>query len=345
MSNQWYAALPLTILFLLLSAFFVLIEFSMLSARRHRLEEEAEDSMTARAGLRSLNEITVMLAGAQLGITICTFALGAITKPWVHESLMPLLGLTGLSHGVSDVIAFVLAMLIVTFLHLIIGEMSPKSWAIGHPELALKVIAMPARWWVNAFRPLLQWCNHAANKLVRRAGVEPVDRAAAKGYDTETLHNLVVYSVEAGTLDPDSAEGIEGVIALENENVGEAFAEHGSRIDMLPTDATVADVQRTARQRRYLRVFIEDPTSSIPNIVHIRDTVLADPQAPAADFAHNPLRAPASTPIRDVLDLMRAHNDQICVVLENGQTLGAITWDDIMNQLWPEIQQTLKTAS
>ena len=120
--NEWYIALPVTILLIVLSGFFVIIEFSLLATRRHRLEETAETSAASRAALRNLNELTIMLAGAQLGITVCTFALGAITKPWVHHALLPVFELLPIPVVAADVIAFILALFIVTFLHLVIGD-------------------------------------------------------------------------------------------------------------------------------------------------------------------------------------------------------------------------------
>lgn len=339
--TTWYIALPITILIIIASAFFVVVEFSMLSARRHRLEEQAEHSESARAGLRSLNELTVMLAGAQLGITVATFALGAITKPWVHHMLEPLLEMTGLGHGVSYVVSFLISLFIVTFLHLVIGEMAPKSWAIAHPETALNLVAIPARWFVTLFRPLLLWINHIANRLVARTGEEPIDRAAAKGYDTEMLHHLVVHSLETGTLDKDSAENIEGIIALESGNIGEAVLDYGSPARVLSPGATVADVHSAARHHGFLRVLVTDPESPVPNIVHIRDTLLASPEEPAATYAHPPQRCDAGVSIQDVLDQMRESKEQLVVVLEDEKVLGVITWDDIMNQLWPEIEEKL----
>lgn len=171
--------LIITILILIASAFFVIIEFATMGARRNRLEETAETSRTSRAGLRSLNELTIMLAGAQLGITACTLILGAVTKPWVHHLLMHPLETLGLSLGIADVVAFILALFIVTFIHLVIGEMAPKSWAITHPETALQLIAVPARGFIWIFRPLLTWINTMANHMVRATG-EPRSTARVR---------------------------------------------------------------------------------------------------------------------------------------------------------------------
>ena len=173
--------LLLTIATIALSAFFVAVEFALMAARRHRLEERAATSASARAAVRSSGELTLLLAGSQLGITACTLALGAITKPWVHHAITPALESLGLPHGTANVVSFVLALFIVTFLHLVIGEMAPKSWAIAHPEFAATVLALPMRAFMVLTRPMLRLLNGAANALVRGAGVEPVDEISIAG--------------------------------------------------------------------------------------------------------------------------------------------------------------------
>lgn len=342
--TEWYIALPATVLLIVLSAFFVIIEFSLLAVRRNRLEETAETSAASRAGLRSLNELTVMLAGAQLGITICTFALGAVTKPWVHDALMPAFEVVGIPVVAADVIAFILALFIVTFLHLVIGEMAPKSWAIAHPESAVRAIALPARGFINVFRPLLSWINQIANRLVRAAGEEPVERAAARGYDADTLRMLVEHSRLSGTLDDVSASQIAGVIELEKTTVGEVIEAPDNNPTTLSATATVGDVHLAARTSGHLRVLLDDPSWKVPQVVHVRDTLLADKAAPAIGWSRPVLGLPATVTVREALEQMRAKNEQLAVVLSvnNGHTVrGVITWDYILRQLWPSIEKEL----
>ncbi|QPK78620.1 DUF21 domain-containing protein [Corynebacterium lizhenjunii] len=338
--------LLLTILIIIASAFFVVIEFSLMGAKRNRLEETAETSRASRAGLRSLNELTIMLAGAQLGITAATFLLGAVTKPWVHHLLMGPLEAIGLPVAIADVASFILALFIVTFLHLVIGEMAPKSWAIAHPETALQVIAVPARGFIWLFRPLLVWINTVANRMVRRAGEEPVDRAGAGGYDVNTLRSLVEHSRLTGAMDDDSANQITGVINLENSTAGALAREHGSEIVPLPSDATVADLQDLVRRKHIMRVLIFAKGSRIPRTVHVRDTLLAPPNARALDFSRPALSVAGSTTVAHTLDHMRARGEQLVVVgrAEKDNAVWILTWDDIMGQLWPQITQQLDQA-
>ena len=346
MTDTWWFNLIVTLLIIAASAFFVVIEFSLMGARRNRLEETAESSAASRAGLRSLNELTIMLAGAQLGITAATFVLGAVTKPWVHHLLMGPLEALGLPLGVADVVSFLLALLVVTFLHLVIGEMAPKSWAIAHPETALQLIAVPARGFIWLFRPLLIWINKMANKLVRMTGEEPVDRAGAAGYDAETLRHLVEHSRLAGTLDDDSANQITGVIELEAATAAQLAREHGSEILPLSADATVAELHDLVVRKSIMRVLVYPRASRIPRIVHVRDTLLADPDTPVLDFSRPALAVGSSSTVQKTLDQMRARNEQLVVVGKptKDKTVWILTWDDIMGQLWPQITEQLDQA-
>jgi len=234
--NGW-VVLVATIALIALSAFFVVIEFSLLGARRHRLEEQATTSRSARAALKGVNELTMMLAVAQLGITACTFALGAVTKPAVDAWLGPVFTSWGLVEWASDATAFALSLLVVTFLHLVVGEMAPKSWAIAHPELSARIIGIPSRLFVNVLRPLLRWVNAIANRLVAATGVEPVDRAAVGGQDADTIRQLVEHSAQAGVLEPEFRRQISGIIDLQSLVV-ESLVSADSPPTSVPASAT-----------------------------------------------------------------------------------------------------------
>src|SRR3712207_4712699 len=153
MSDNPVVVLAATVVIVALSAFFVAVEFAALAAKRHRLEAAAPESRSARAALRNSSELTLLLAGSQLGITAATLALGAISKPAVHHWLTPLFETWGLPLVAADVAGFVLALLVVTFIHLVVGEMAPKSWAIAHPERSATLLAGPMRAFMAVFPP------------------------------------------------------------------------------------------------------------------------------------------------------------------------------------------------
>ncbi|QYJ03266.1 CNNM domain-containing protein [Nocardioides panacisoli] len=319
---------------IVLSALFVVVEFSLLGARRHRLEESAATSRSARAALRSMNELTVMLAGAQLGITACTLALGAITKPAVHHWLEPAIATIGMPGWVADGVAFGLALLVVTFLHLVVGEMAPKSWAIAHPELSASAIALPARAFIWAFRPLLGWINTLANRLVAASGVEPVDRAGVAGYDAATIRHLVEHSAEAGVLEPTFREQIARAIDLESLEVA-SLVPAGVRPTAVATSATVADVRAASVRSGHLRILLHDDGPGAPRVVHVRDTLLEPDDRAAADLARDPLRLARETPVHEALAQLRDGGEQLAAVMDGDRLVGVVTMADILRRVLP----------
>lgn len=139
-------ALFVTVLLLIGSGFFVAAEFALVAAKRHRLEQAAAAGQRgAGAALAGMRELSLMLAGAQLGITVCTLGLGSVSKPAISHELDPLLHKAGLPSGLSYGVSFALAMFVVVFLHMVVGEMAPKSWAIGHPERSAMLLTPPFR--------------------------------------------------------------------------------------------------------------------------------------------------------------------------------------------------------
>ncbi len=337
--TDWLVPATATIAIIALSAFFVIIEFSLLAARRHRLEETAESSRSSRAALRSLNELTVMLAGAQLGITACTFALGAVSKPAVQYALAPVLAGWGMPGWTANAVALAVALLVMTFLHLVIGEMAPKSWAIAHPELSAKVVALPSRIFLWIFRPLLWWVNRIANRLVAATGVEPVDRAAAGGYDSDTIRQLVEHSTESGVLDEASGSQIASIMELETLTVDDVISGRTAEpVPAAPRTATVRDIQEAALQAGHMRVLLSAAGDAAPQVVHVRDTLPAEAGRPAAELARPALLLPSGTSVYRAFQLLRQAGEQLAVVRSAEGILGAVTWEDILSRVWPNVE-------
>lgn len=361
----WFLSLPLSALIIVISAFFVIIEFALLAARSSRLEEEVESSGSARAALRAQNQLTMMLAAAQLGITGATFALGAVAKPAVQQLLGPVLEAIGLPAAASYAVSFGIALFIVTFLHLVVGEMAPKSWAIAHPETAAKLVSPMGNTIVTVLRPLLSWINHMANRLVSLAGEEPVDRAVARGYDADMLATLVQHSAAQGVLDETSGDQLRTLISLHQTSVGDIIAPRTVRPTAVAPDATVSDVQEAARRSGHFRILLEPPPLDGPStadgpgtadgpstvdghrevrMVHVRDTLLADPATPAADLAIQTLQLRESTTIMEAVEQMRTQRRLLAVVVPDdgpARIRGVVTSEDLLERIWPSVEQRL----
>lgn len=338
------AVIVATAVILTASAFFVAVEFALLAARRHRLEKRALTSRAARAALRSSADLTLVLAGAQLGITVCTLALGAITKPAVYLWLTVPLAAVGLPAGAADVAAFLLALFVVTFLHLVVGEMAPKSWAIARPELAAVILALPMQVFMGLSRPLLRLMNLAANWMLRRLGVEQVDELAAV-QDPAGLRALVEHSANVGALAASYREPLAKAIDLRERTVAEILDDRRA-IASVGEDARFADVHAASLSSGQLRILVVRADGSLRGAVHVRDTLGLDPDSPILPLIRDLLELDVSTPLHTALQTMREHRSHLAGVVDRlgtvtafgsqpGRVVGVVSLSDILPELTP----------
>lgn len=332
MSNPW-VVLAVTIGLIAVSALFVAIEFALLTARRHRLEDAATRSRSARAALRSTTELSLLLAGSQLGITACTLALGATTKPAVHHWLTPLLRDVGAPTWLADAGGFVLALAIVTFLHLVIGEMAPKSWAIAHPERAAIILAIPMRMFMALTRPVLIALNRAANWCVRKVGVEPVDELG-EGQDLDTLRQLVEHSAAAGALDPRYYRNLTTALELDKLTVRDILC-RTAQLSTVMADAEPAAIQAMSQLTGHQRLLVQGEDGVVTGVVHVRDSLRAEPGSTARELMRPVLRLPPDTAVYRALALMRSTRSHLAIVIDGDEFAGLITLTDVLQRLLP----------
>jgi CBS domain containing-hemolysin-like protein len=334
MTDPW--AMLVAVVLIVLSAFFVAVEFALITARRHRLADAAGGSRAARAALRASRELSLVLAGSQLGITLCTLGLGAVAKPAVHDMLLPVFTGWGLPATAADVAAFVLALAVVTLLHLVIGEMAPKSWAIAHPERAAILLALPMRAFIRLTRPLLTGLNGVANRCLRALGVEPVDELTA-GHNPATLRQLVDHSAEAGALDRDRHDRLIVAMDLHGSTLT-SLAKPLETVHAVHAGDRVSAIRETARRGGHLRLLVwPDPgAGSDPlGLVHVRDTLTADAETTAGELVRPILIVGADLPIYQALSTMRARRNQFALVREGSDLVGLVTMQDLLDRLLP----------
>ena len=347
MSYPW-VVLAATVLLIAASAFFVAVEFSLISARRHRLEDAAATSRAARAALRNASELTLLLAGAQLGITLCALALGSITKPAVHHWLTPVFSGWGLPLWTADVIAFILALIIVTFLHLVVGEMAPKSWSITHPEYSATLLAIPMRAFLWLTRPLLVALNAMANNILHRLGVESRDEVSA-GQDADSLRELVRHSGEAGTLDDTHQRQLLSALELQELTVGDLLGERGvdtpaspEEMSSVGADATPGEIRDTARRTGHLRLLVLEDDTAV-GVVHARDAIDVEGPATARELMRSSLSLEHDLTVAEAFRRMRDARAHLVVVEQSGghpgthvsEVRGVLTLDDVVRRLLP----------
>ncbi len=319
------------------SAFFVAVEFSVVAVRPHRLEAAARTSAAARAALRGTHDLSMVLAGCQLGITLCTLGLGATAKPAVHDVLEPVLQSWGLPRTTADVAAFVLALIVVTFVHLVVGEMTPKSWAIAHPERSAILLALPMRAFMRLTRPVLLALNGLANVCLKAVGVEPVDELT-QARDPGTLRELVDHSAQAGALDEQRRRQLLTTLDLDDATVG-SLVRGGSGdgragvagVDVADRVEKITDVARTTRHLRLVVRRGEQPVG----VVHVRDVLIADPHTTAEQVMRPALSIQADEPLYRALTTLREQGRQLALVRDDDRLIGVITMQDMVNRLLP----------
>ncbi|MFF9082463.1 hemolysin family protein [Streptomyces rubiginosohelvolus] len=328
-------ALFVTVLLLIGSGFFVAAEFALVAAKRHRMEQAvARGQRGAKAALAGMRELSLMLAGAQLGITICTLGLGSVSKPAISHELDPLLEKLGLPAALSYGIAFALAMIVVVFLHMVVGEMAPKSWAIAHPERSAMLLSPAFRAVVNAVRPLIRLMNWISNGLVRLCRVTPRDELTSV-HNRDQLTHLIEESERLGLI----SQGDSGLMTrslTEPQAPVSAVQIPAERIVTVPADAGLDEVLATAAEADRTRLLVRDGERVLGS-VHARDALVARARSRAVlarDLARPvPELAPEETAAHAV-EQLRERRATIAVVRDGeGRLTGLVSLDDLLARL------------
>ena len=242
----------------------------------------------------------------------------------------------GLPAVPADVVGFVLALVIVTFLHLVVGEMAPKSWAIAHPEASAQLLALPMRAFMWAVRPVLRALNESANRMLRRVGVEPVDEMVAVT-DPASLRHLVEHSANVGALDEAFSAQLSQALELQRITVRD-LADPAAVPVTVPTTATAQDVQRASLDSGHLRILVGD-AGAVTGVVHVRDTLMSEPTAPAAPFVRPVYELPGDTLVATAFAGMREGRHHLAVVTGGERTL-VVTLADVVERLLPQATGT-----
>jgi CBS domain containing-hemolysin-like protein len=327
--------LALTLLLLIGNGFFVAAEFALVAAKRHRLEKAAaQGSKAAAAALSGIKELSLMLAGAQLGITLCSLGLGVVSEPLIAGTLTPLFHTLGVPETAAHAIAFVIALLLVTFLHMVLGEMAPKSWAIAHPERSATLLALPFRAFTLAVRPLISVLNAMSNGLLRLCRVDP-GAAVASPRTPAQLQHLVEESRRLGLIDADDHAVLSQALHAPNADISPLIIPAG-QVVTVPAGATAQQVIDACVHAQRSRLIV-GPITDPAGVVHVRDAYLArrrGASATAGQLAYRIPVLPAGSTVSGAVAQMRAAHSQIALAQTgDGTVAGLITLDDLLTTL------------
>jgi len=341
-------AIGLTVLLLALNAFFVGAEFALISARRSAIEPRAEEGhRTARIALYAMEHVSLMMAGAQLGITLCTIGLGVLGEPAIAHLLESPFADVGIPSALIHPIAFAIALGLIGFLHVALGEMVPKNIALAGPDRAVLVLAPPMVLIVRVLHPFIAFFNWTANAALRLAGVRPKDEVTS-AFTRDEVAGLVEESRREGLLDP--SEGHVLIEALK-------FVERDAASVLLPRDrlvtvrddVTPAEVERLAAATGFSRFPVRDADGDFVGYLHLKDALELRERhrtRPIAQRWIRPLPHVAATDtLRKVLATMQRSGAHLAQVVDPaGTVLGVAALEDVLEELVGEIRDESRAA-
>ncbi|CAN5393199.1 hemolysin family protein [soil metagenome] len=268
-------ALLVAVLLVLGNAFFVASEFAMISARRSQIEPRAEaGSRSAKYALLGMENISLVIGVNQLGITVCSLLLGAIGEPAIAPIVEPLLELVHLPHSAVHPVAFALALMVVVYLHVVLGEMIPKNIALAGPERSVLALA-PVIWaFVTVLRPVIIVINAVASAFLRIVGVRLQDEVSST-FTREEVAALVEESRGEGLLAKDEYDRLAGALGFTEKTV-EAVVLAPDSLSTVVRGSTAADVEALCASTGFSRFPVASESGELLGYLHIKDVLEPD---------------------------------------------------------------------
>ncbi len=328
-------SLVLVVFFLAMNAFFVVAEFSLVRVRKSQIEMAIEDGKSGAKNAKTIaDNINAYLSACQLGITLASLALGWLGEPAFSELIRPVCALFGLPDALISAIAVALGFIIMTTLHVVVGELIPKSFAIFSTEKYALATATALLWFYKLTYPIMWIFNGITNFVVRLAGHDPANEHEV--YSGEEIKLLIDESTESGLIDEDQNEIVDNVFDMGEKD---ALAIMTPRIDMVCLDFedSLEENLDIIRQYKYTRYPVcRGSKDHIVGFVHIKDLYGMDPSTPMDEWTiiRDIPAVPETVPMMKLLEVMQENRTEITVVVdEHGGTAGVVTMSDIMEQI------------
>ena len=334
-------AIWLSVFLLLGNAFFVGAEFAVMTARRSRLEPlAATGSKRAKVSLGALEQVASLLATAQLGITLCSVGLGAVAEQALHEMISPMFLGRGLSEPLSTAVALLLALLIVAYLHVVIGEMVPKNLAIAGPQQAVLLLAPALLFISHVLRPVIRLMEGLAKAMVRALGIEPKDELTS-AFTADEVAIIVAESHREGLIESDR-HGLARRALEFSDRVAGDFAVPLSALVTLTFGATPDDVERLVAKCGFSRFVITDAAGQVAGYLHLKDILYADEAQRSAPVPLKRVRSLATVrsgdEVEDVLATMQLTGAHLARVVDpEGAVSGVVFLEDVLEELVGEV--------
>lgn len=369
-----------------MNGYFVAAEFAAVGARQSRLELSAKDSLLARGALLIKQKLDLYLSTCQLGITMASLGLGAVTEPAVAAIIDPVLewfGMPAVGPGQHSALAIAIALGISTALHVVVGEVAPKNWAIFYPDKLLPIVALPLIAFTYVFYPVIAFLNGASNLLLRVSGIK-IEHGSHSGvpHTTEELRALLAHAVASGTIKKAEHAILVSAFAFSDLKVRQIMTPR-TQVDFLLLNQPVHEILKTVQQSTFTRLPLCDgDIDHVVGLVHMKDLFnhlqlipgrlrFADENTPdgeaigivdgrpgssvhvigSGDIDLSKIRreilfVPELLPAHKLLRQFQASHVHMAVVVdEYGATQGIVTLEDVVEQLVGDIEDEFDTGT
>ena len=323
------------------NAFFVGAEFAVMAARRSQLEPMAEQgSKRAARALEALENVASLLACAQLGITVCSVLLGAVAEDAVHHLIAGPLEATGMPEGLTHVVSLLLALFVVAYFHVVLGEMVPKNLAIAGPDRAALLLAPALLALTKAIRPLITVLENLSKAIVRRLGIEPQDEVSST-FSTEEVEMIVEESHREGLLESVQERRVREALEF-SDKVARDVAVPVEGLVTLKLGSTPADVDAMVAKHGYSRFPVMTPGGELRGYIHLKDVLYAQDEAYTEPIPPRRVRPLATVrpgdEVEDVLVTMQHSGAHLARVVDDaGNTGGVVFLEDVLEELVGEV--------
>jgi CBS domain containing-hemolysin-like protein len=329
------------VLLVLANGFFVAGEFALVRSRRSRLEElAAEGNTAARRVVHQIDDISEYLSACQFGITLASLGIGFLGEPAIADLIEPALG--GLSHAVAVAISIAISYILVTSLHITVGEQVPKIYAIVKAENVAMRVARPLDWFNRLMRPFIHVLNSASNGILRLARINP-EAEFADNQSPEDLRFLIAQAQMGGTLDPGEAGMLQGVFHLHEQEARQVMTPIPAVVTVDVSEDVETAMRRCISSGHTRLVVTEDENQDrVRGIVHsnslARQLMAEGPSASIEPLVRPAPIVPETKPLDDLLaDLQRERSSMAVVIDEYGRVAGVVTVEDIVEEVVGEI--------
>jgi len=336
------------VVLVLANGFFVAAEFALVRSRRSRLAERARDGDAgSRRALSLLDDLNQYLSACQFGITLASLGIGFLGEPAIARLIEPLFG--ELSHGVAVALSIAIAYILVTTLHITVGEQVPKIFAIVNAEAVARRIARPLIWFNAAMRPFISALNAASNGILRALGINP-NAEFEEGGSPEELRILIAQARTGGQLDPGEAGMLQGVFHLHEQEARQVMTPIPAVVTVDLSEDVETALRRCVDTGHTRMVVTEDHNRDrVRGIVHAnslaRQLMTEGPDASLAPLVKDAPIVPETKPLDDLLaDLQRQRSSMAVVIDEYGRVAGIVTVEDIIEEVVGEISDETDPA-